>query len=124
MVEDNWGALAKAHVRGVLGKTGATSVAALWAEKSDREMKHLPPPQNAYAGRSVEVRNGDIAHALDVLQGTLAKNNVFAELKRAARHEKKGYKRRRLSSERWRRRFAEEVRKKVQLVNEIRARGA
>lgn len=62
----------------------------------------------------------------------------------AERHEKKGYKRRRLESERWRRRFAHEVcsdpflrarydcegfvfvqvRKKVQIVNEIRARGA
>lgn len=68
-------------------------------------------------------------------------NNVVKELRMAERHEKKGDKRRRLRSERWRRRFAHEVslvlllvrlcyerclqvRKKVQLVNEIRARGS
>ncbi|KAF8478700.1 hypothetical protein DFH94DRAFT_633120 [Russula ochroleuca] len=75
-------------------------------------------------GRSVEVKNGNVAEALGRLQYTLQRNRVQLELRLTARHEKKGYKRRRLSSERWRRRFAHEVRKKVQLVNKIRARGA
>jgi ribosomal protein S21 len=60
-------------------------------------------------GRSIEVRHGNIADALNRLQNTLQRNRVFSELKLSARHEKKGYKRRRLSSERWRRRFAHEV---------------
>ncbi|KAH9981312.1 hypothetical protein BGW80DRAFT_1162592 [Lactifluus volemus] len=77
-----------------------------------------------YVGRSIEVKRGNVADALTRLQYTLQRNRVFSELKFSARHEKKGYKRRRLSSERWRRRFAHEVRKKVQLVNRIRARGA
>ncbi|KAI0256675.1 hypothetical protein BJV78DRAFT_1117097 [Lactifluus subvellereus] len=74
-------------------------------------------------GRSFEVRHGNVADALNKLQYTLRRNRVIQELRLAARHEKKGYKRRRLSSERWRKRFAHEVRKKVQLVNKIRARG-
>ncbi|KAH9079389.1 hypothetical protein EDB83DRAFT_2342343 [Lactarius deliciosus] len=81
-------------------------------------------PKGPYAGRSFEVKNGNVAEALNQLQYTLRRNRVSRELRLAARHEKKGYKRRRLSSERWRRRFAHEVRKKVQLVNKIRARGA
>jgi len=87
------------------------------------------------------VRNGNVADALNKLQYSLQRNRVASELRLTARHEKKGYKRRRLSSQRWRRRFAHEVwaslllcdvswinvfqvRKKVQLVNKIRARGA
>jgi ribosomal protein S21 len=60
-------------------------------------------------GRSVEVKNGNVADALSRLQYALQRNRVIPELKLAARHEKKGYKRRRLSSERWRKRFAHEV---------------
>jgi len=81
-------------------------------------------PKGPYAGRSFEVKNGNVAEALNKLQYTLWRNRVSSELRLTARHEKKGYKRRRLSSERWRKRFAHEVRKKVQLVNKIRARGA
>ncbi|KAI0306597.1 hypothetical protein B0F90DRAFT_1623388 [Multifurca ochricompacta] len=76
------------------------------------------------SGRSFEVKGGNVADILNKLQYTLQRNRVVPELRLAARHEKKGYKRRRLSSERWRKRFAHEVRKKVQLVNKIRARGA
>jgi ribosomal protein S21 len=60
-------------------------------------------------GRSVEVKNGNVADALNKLQYTLQRNRVVPELRLAARHEKKGYKRRRLSSQRWRKRFAHEV---------------
>ncbi|KAI0302008.1 hypothetical protein BC826DRAFT_986609 [Russula brevipes] len=84
-----------------------------WAVQSRTRLANLTPPKGPYAGRSVEVKNGNVADALNKLQ-TQAN----------CRHEKKGYKRRRLSSQRWRRRFAHEVRKKVQLVNKIRARGA
>lgn len=87
--------------------------------------------------------NNDLASAFVRLKRVLDRNHVHRELRLTERHEKKGYKRRRLASERWRRRFAHEVcsepsscvrngcekvmsqvRKKVQLVNEIRARGA
>ncbi len=55
------------------------------------------------------MKHGNVAEALNKLQYTLRRNRVSPELRLAARHEKKGYKRRRLSSERWRRRFAHEV---------------
>jgi hypothetical protein len=99
-----------------------------WATQSRSRMAHLKPPKGPYAGttvffspsnlkafsyinpgRSVEVRNGNVADALNHLQFTLYTNRVVKELRLTARHEKKGYKRRRLSSERWRRRFAHEV---------------
>jgi ribosomal protein S21 len=92
-------------------------------------------------GRSVPRPHGDtVANAYRKLSSIISRNNVRKELRMAERHEKKGPKRRRLSSERWRRRFAHEVccsllhrvapcsfcpqvRKKVQLVQAIRTRG-
>jgi hypothetical protein len=55
------------------------------------------------------VKNGNVSDALNKLQYTLQRNRVASGLRLTARHEKKGYKRRRLSSERWRRRFSHEV---------------
>ncbi|KAI0281370.1 hypothetical protein BGY98DRAFT_208540 [Russula aff. rugulosa BPL654] len=108
----------------VKSKEGPSTPDERWAVQSRSRMASLKPPKGPYAGRSVEVKNGNVAEALNTLQYTLQRNRVAMELRLTARHEKKGYKRRRLSSERWRRRFAHEVRKKVQLVNKIRARGA
>jgi ribosomal protein S21 len=98
-----------------------------WAIQSRSRMATLMPPKGPYAGksffplnptsfsytspgRSIEVKNGNVADALNKLQYTLQRNRVMSELRLTARHEKKGYKRRRLSSERWRKRFAHEVR--------------
>ncbi|TCD69715.1 hypothetical protein EIP91_006482 [Steccherinum ochraceum] len=93
-----------------------------WASR-ENHISHIPKPQTAYSGRSVSV-GGSFNHAYMSLAKTLSANSFVYELRLAERHEKKGAKRRRLASERWRRRFANEVRKKVQLVNEIRRRGA
>lgn len=60
-------------------------------------------------GRTVKVVNGDIADATKKLDRILNENNVWRELRLTQRHEKKGAKRRRLSSERWRTRFKDEV---------------
>jgi len=95
------------------------------------------------AGRSVKVIDGNIGDAYKKLDISLSRNRVRYELKLAERHEKKGVKRRRLESERWRKQFANEVRvpsysllaispselpqqvrKKILLVNAIRRRGA
>ena len=54
--------------------------------------------------------NGDIADAFKKLAVRLSRNRVRPELWLTERHEKKGAKRRRLKSERWRIRFADEVR--------------
>jgi small subunit ribosomal protein MRP21 len=71
-----------------------------------------PISYTAYAGRSVEVR-GNLADSLKQLDGILARNKVKLQLRMTERHEKKGYKRRRLASERWRNQFANEVRSSV-----------
>ncbi|RDB21063.1 hypothetical protein Hypma_011581 [Hypsizygus marmoreus] len=102
------------------------SVDEIWQAKSQQAKIDLSvrPPANPYSGRSVKVFGGDVGDAYRRLHGILQRNKVRAQLRRAERHEKKGEKRRRLSSERWRRQFAHEVRKKVQLVTKIRNRGA
>ncbi|KAF5391386.1 hypothetical protein D9757_001913 [Collybiopsis confluens] len=79
---------------------------------------------NPYYGRSVDVVDGDVGKAFKRLDSILTRNMVRRELRLTERHEKKGPKRRRLESERWRRLFAHEVRKSVQLVTKIRKRGA
>ncbi|KAJ7063280.1 hypothetical protein C8F01DRAFT_958102, partial [Mycena amicta] len=76
------------------------------------------------AGRSVRVKNGNFAEAVRDLDKILARNQVRATLYATSRHEKKGVKRRRLQSEQWRKHFAAEVRKNVQMVHSIRRRGA
>ncbi|KAG6818138.1 hypothetical protein H0H87_000043 [Tephrocybe sp. NHM501043] len=98
----------------------------LWKAKSAEALRRLTdrPPANAYTGRSVTVKGGNVADAYGRLQSILQRNKVQAQLRRAERHEKKGVKRRRLSSERWRKQFAHEVRRKVELVAKIRNRGA
>ncbi|KAG1853699.1 hypothetical protein DFJ58DRAFT_841551 [Suillus subalutaceus] len=85
----------------------------LWAERS--RSATFNPPADPYTGRRVFV-NGDLGEAFRRLQTRLRRNRVMQEVSRQRRHEKKGVKRRRLSSERWRRMFANEVRKKVQLA--------
>ncbi|KAI6028380.1 hypothetical protein F5J12DRAFT_736739 [Pisolithus orientalis] len=106
------------------GKQGSQSQstwtpAEAWAQRS--ALLDLPPPADAYAGRRIPV-NSDLRSAFLKLSRRLQKNSVFREWKSALRHEKRGIKRSRLRSERWRRRFADEVRKKVQLVSTIRRR--
>ncbi|RPD66034.1 hypothetical protein L226DRAFT_566517 [Lentinus tigrinus ALCF2SS1-7] len=96
----------------------------IWANWEKLQVAHLPRPHTPYFGRSVYVEKGDVQSALVKLKGILTINAVRPSHVRDERHEKKGEKRNRLKSQRWRRRFAHEVRKKVQLVNEIRARGA
>jgi hypothetical protein len=94
-----------------------------------------------FVGRSVHVSR-DLAGAFRRLDSILSRNKVRTQALQSERHEQKGAKRRRLSSERWRKRFAHEVRLaysyfifidfpeplqvrlKVQLVQKIRTRGA
>lgn len=127
-VDNGWGSFTKSlKLKGQVSQPAPTksqSPEIRWQQNSETDLAKLALPQDAYAGRSVEVRNGNVGEALARLQTILQRNRVQAEIRATSRHEKKGEKRRRLRSQRWRRRFAHEVRKKVQLVNEIRARGA
>ncbi|KAF8486491.1 hypothetical protein JB92DRAFT_1534416 [Gautieria morchelliformis] len=89
-----------------------------WEQLATRRADQLPP--SVHEGRTVLVRPSEgVGQAYYKLQGILRANNVRTELRLAERHEKKGTKRRRLRSERWRRKFADE---KVKLVTEIRLR--
>lgn len=61
-------------------------------------------------GRTVSVKDkGGVGESLRMLDGILSRNKVKLQLRMTERHEKKGYKRRRLASERWRNQFANEV---------------
>lgn len=61
----------------------------------------------------------DVGIAYSKLMSMLAKNNVRKELRLEEHYEKPNQKRRRLKSERHRRRFAAAVREKVQLVSDL-----
>lgn len=63
-----------------------------------------------YPGRSAWAGQGDVAFAFSRLHRIIMTNRVVPELRQYARHERAGAKRNRLTSERWRRRFAHEVR--------------
>ena len=72
-------------------------------------------------GRSIAVRRDltgtSVASAYAVLASRVWKNKVRKDYMANMRHEKKGVKRRRLESERWRRRFADHVRFALQHVS-------
>ncbi|GJE95119.1 ribosomal protein S21/MRP21 [Phanerochaete sordida] len=104
--------------------TNARSPEEIWASR-EPTVNNLNRPNGPFIGRSAYINpQTSLGQAYTKLRNTIRSNNLFREVKLQARHEKKGYKRRRLESERWRRRFAHEVRMKIQIVKEIRARGA
>jgi len=115
-------------IMGVTPRIGLDNAPELWLRRHERGRNSILSPHNAYTGRSIAVKSSSdddgVAEAWSKLTSRLKRNNVYADFKRNERHEKKGVKRRRLESERWRRRFAHEVRKKIELVNAIRRRGA
>ncbi|KAG8719478.1 hypothetical protein FRC08_002725 [Ceratobasidium sp. 394] len=97
-----------------------------WASAHELVSRELRDPGNVYTGRSVMVsdRTGfDLAAAYRRLHVILSRNRVRSELFLQRRYEKPSDRERRLKSERHRRRFAAWIRKKVQLVSEIRRRG-
>ncbi|KAH0830546.1 hypothetical protein J3R83DRAFT_2000 [Lanmaoa asiatica] len=97
------------------------SPADMWADKSNN--LKLPPPPDTWTGMSINasiaqyrtfdtgrrlaVRNGDLQNAFQQLNQRLRQNRVAKEIALTVRHEKKGDKRARLRSERWRKRFAD-----------------
>ncbi|KAJ7109351.1 hypothetical protein C8R44DRAFT_743623 [Mycena epipterygia] len=84
-------------------------------------LKHRPA--DAYQGRSVQVGARSFGEAAAELDRILNNNRVRYTLFKTERHEKKGERRRRIKSEQWRKHFANQVRKNVQLVRKIRQRG-
>ncbi|KAF9451050.1 hypothetical protein P691DRAFT_757636 [Macrolepiota fuliginosa MF-IS2] len=104
---------------------GTRSRQDIWHQNSSRARTDMSnhPMLNPYSGRTIPVRR-EVGESLRALDGVLSRNKVKLQLRMTERHEKKGAKRRRLASERWRNQFANEVRKKVQLVMKMRDRGA
>ncbi|KAG8776208.1 hypothetical protein FRC12_001042 [Ceratobasidium sp. 428] len=97
-----------------------------WASVHTSASRDVQDPGNVYTGRSVPVleKTGlDVAAAYRRLHVILSRNRVRSELFLQRRYEKPSDRERRLKSERHRRRFAAWIRKKVQLVSEIRRRG-
>lgn len=98
----------------------STIMAQLENEFRSRPTIGPPTPATPTTGRSVSASNSygssSAAMLYRNLMGTLRRNNVRRELRLEERYEKPNQKRRRLRSERHRRRFADMIRKKVQLV--------
>ncbi|KAF8350728.1 hypothetical protein F5887DRAFT_1069706 [Amanita rubescens] len=113
------------HVRLIsdYSKVNAMDSNIVWERMSKEVSRWENVPPDPYSGRSVSASR-DLASAFRKLDSILSRNKVRAQALQSERHEQKGAKRRRLSSERWRKRFAHEVRMKVQLVQKIRMRGA
>jgi ribosomal protein S21 len=89
-------------------------------EDTWRKRKTYGPDRPALPsdGRSIAVSSGgDFARAMTNLNSIFRVNNIRTELRLGERYEKPNQKRRRLASERHRRRFAHMVREKVQLVS-------
>ncbi|MCJ1370628.1 hypothetical protein MMC20_001841 [Loxospora ochrophaea] len=81
---------------------------------------------DAFVGRSVEVKRGegrDLGRALRFLDIKLAANKVKTDFYRQRFHERPGLKRKRLKSERWRKRFKEGFRATVAKVQKMRRQG-
>ncbi|KAF8318624.1 uncharacterized protein EI90DRAFT_3127932 [Cantharellus anzutake] len=101
----------------------------LWRAYSGRRMAEIQKLQQErahagmYWGRSFPVTNGNFIAAYSRVMTTLRDNRVRQEQRLAERFEKPTDKRRRLKSERHRRRFAEMISQKVKIVRAIRERG-
>lgn len=87
----------------------------------------VPPVKlNSTVGRTIPVnenRNMDVGRAFRTLEMRCAQNNVKKDFMRQRFHERGGLKRKRLKSERWRRRFKESFRATIKLVQGLKKQG-
>ena len=70
-----------------------------------------------------ENRNMDVGRAFRTLDQQLARNSVRRDMMRQRFHERPGLKRKRLKSERWRKRFKEGFRATVGMVQRLKKQG-
>lgn len=90
----------------------------------------MPAPQkipirlNSTTGRTVPVGGTtDIAQALILLNRSCARNKVSSDFRRQRFHERPGLKRKRLHSQRWRKRFLTSFKATVKRVKDLRRQG-
>jgi len=87
------------------------------------------PPKmrmNPSLGRTVDVdadRNMDLARAFQTLNIKCSINRVKQDFNKQRFHERPGLKRKRLATERWRKRFKESFRATVRRVQDMRRKG-
>ncbi|OTA22914.1 hypothetical protein BTJ68_15160 [Hortaea werneckii EXF-2000] len=91
----------------------------------DKSAGKLPFKLNASVGRTVYTNSTtmDPARAFRALEMQCARNSVRRDFQRQRFHERPGLKRKRLHSERWRRRFKEGFRGVVGLVQKMKKQG-
>ncbi|KAI7255269.1 hypothetical protein KC343_g3457 [Hortaea werneckii] len=91
----------------------------------DKSAGKLPFKLNASVGRTVYTNSTtmDPARAFRALEIQCARNSVRRDFQRQRFHERPGLKRKRLHSERWRRRFKEGFRGVVGLVQKMKKQG-
>ncbi|KAI7541319.1 hypothetical protein KC331_g8650 [Hortaea werneckii] len=92
---------------------------------TDKTAGKLPFKLNASVGRTVYTNPNtmDPARAFRALEMQCARNSVRRDFQRQRFHERPGLKRKRLHSERWRRRFKEGFRGVVGLVQKMKKQG-
>ncbi|MCJ1234354.1 hypothetical protein MMC14_002315 [Varicellaria rhodocarpa] len=110
---------------------GALAEAMFGVDNYHRGGRPLPPLKppirlDAFVGRSEEVdssRGNDLARKLRLLEIKLSLNRVRADFNAQRFHERAGLKRKRLKSQRWRKRFKEGFKAVVKKVQDMRKRG-
>ena len=110
---------------------GALAEAMVGVDNYHRGGRPLPPLKrpirlDAFVGRSEEVdssRGNDLARKLRLLEIKLSLNRVRADFNAQRFHERAGLKRKRLKSQRWRKRFKEGFKAVVKKVQDMRKRG-
>lgn len=89
-----------------------------------RPVKNLDFTPSPTLGKTVQVKmGGDVGRAFREVEQLCARNRVRQDFNKQRFHERPGLKRKRLHSERWRRRFKEAFRGTVKMVNQMRKQG-
>lgn len=80
--------------------------------------RRFPYQLDAKLGRAVELKKGlDVQRALMIMKGKLNRNRVIKDYHQQKFHERPGLKRKRLASQRWRKRFRVSF---IETVNRVR----
>jgi len=105
------------------GSLGGASTA---APAKPRVLRELPIHLSARTGRTIAVdlnKQGDLGGKLRQLEILVARNRIRGEFNKQKFHERPGLKRKRLASERWRKRFRQGFNRVVMRVQELRKKG-
>jgi ribosomal protein S21 len=91
--------------------------------KTQRFMNYGPPPTSTTSNRTVTVSPGAVERAWGLLNSRMRNDHIRDEFMRRQRYEDPKVKRRRIRSERHRRKFAHFVGKKVKMVMKMKDMG-